>query len=177
MNTDYDFEFTLQLAGQCPSGKNAITITRMGHRFPNQRFVDWRFDAMKQLFAQLKEIKAELPFSFPVEVEVEYTAKDRIRRDVPGIVDALWHLLEKVGVVTDDTFLSGFGQRLLFIHKGVNKYEAGVIITIRGNYGSSAPLYKKQKRVRAKNKLGRINVRTCGASRKKSLARRNFVRN
>jgi hypothetical protein len=37
------------LYGQLPSGKNAIKITRTGKRYPDQRFVLWRANAMAQL--------------------------------------------------------------------------------------------------------------------------------
>jgi len=38
-------------------------------------------------------------------VRLDYVAEDRRRRDFPAICDALWHALERAGVVTDDTLL------------------------------------------------------------------------
>jgi len=83
------------LYGQIPSGKNAVMITRSGQRYPGKRFKLWRDEAMKQL----PEIQ---PFTGPVRMDVEYTPGDNRRRDVPGILDALCHLIEKSGIVLDD---------------------------------------------------------------------------
>jgi Holliday junction resolvase RusA-like endonuclease len=38
----------------------------------------------------------------PVKLYVLYTPGDRRRRDVPGMLDAILHLLEKAEVVEDD---------------------------------------------------------------------------
>lgn len=162
-----DFEFQLKISGQCPSGKNAVIVTRAGHRFPSARFVEWRQQAMNEVFLQLKKLKVELPIKNAVDVYIEYTPKDRIRRDAPGIIDALWHLIEKVGVVSDDTFLAGHGHKLTFFNTGVDKKNPGAVITIRGNHESSLPLYKKQSRTGSKRKPRRSNARTTRRGRKK----------
>lgn len=147
MTTDFDFQ--LHISGQCPSGKNAVIVTRGGHRFPNKRFVDWRQLAMDEVFPQLHKLDVKLPLQHPVNVSIEYIARDRIRRDKPGIEDALWHLLEKVNVVSDDTFLGGYKCESHFYNKGVDKKNAGVTIRIWGDYGNTEPLYKKQSRQRS----------------------------
>lgn len=83
---------------QIPSGKNRIIITRTGHRFPEKRFSNWRKAAIESIAPQI------LPFEDTAEVKmfVSYTPGDRIRRDVTGMMDAIFHLVEKVGIVTDD---------------------------------------------------------------------------
>jgi len=91
------------LKGQMPSGKNSVIVTRTGHRFPAKRFVDWREDAMAQLKHQ--RIDSTAPFEGPCTVEVGYARGDLRRRDVPGMIDALCHLLEKYGIVKDDSQL------------------------------------------------------------------------
>lgn len=164
-----DFNFVLQISGQCPSGKNAVIVTRAGHRFPSARFVEWRQAAMNELFPQLKQLEVKLPITNPVDIEIEYTPKDRIRRDAPGIIDALWHLIEKVGVISDDTYLAGHGCQLTFLNTGVDKKNPGVKIVIRGNYASSLPLYKKQSRVRIKRKPRRLDARKTRRVRKKTM--------
>lgn len=164
-----DFEFQLKISGQCPSGKNAVIVTRAGHRFPSARFVEWRQQAMNEVFLQLKKLKVELPIKNAVDVYIEYTPKDRIRRDAPGIIDALWHLIEKVGVISDDTFLAGHGHTLTFFNTGVDKKNPGALITIRGNHESSVPLYKKQSRVGNKRKPRRTNARKTRRSRKTAM--------
>ena len=92
---------------QCPSGKNAITITRTGLRFPNKRFVEWRKEASKYITYKGK------PIDTPVSVRLVYTAGDLRKRDIPGIIDAIWHLLEYNGVVADDALLGGLGQSVI----------------------------------------------------------------
>jgi len=165
-----DFQFMLEISGQCPSGKNAVIVTRAGHRFPSARFVTWREAAMKEVLPQISGMEdIKLPISFPVTVEIWYTAKDRIRRDMPGIQDALWHLLEKCNVVSDDTFLGGWGEDSIFHNKGVDKNNAGVKITIRGSYASAMPVCKKQLRIRTKGKSKRANVSKIRGLRKKTL--------
>jgi Holliday junction resolvase RusA-like endonuclease len=121
----------LYLKGQCPSGKNAVVVTRTGHRFPAKRFKEWREDALLQLKPQLTKWKDCLPFNRPISIQVYYTTKDLRRRDVPGILDAIWHLLEKANIVTDDTFLGGHGEQVLFHNRGkVIKPE--IIIKLMG---------------------------------------------
>lgn len=91
------------LYGQCKSGKNSIKITRQGFRYPTPAFRAWRDDALEQLKKQwgnkptitAKRIKAV----------VLYWPSDKRRRDAPGIQDALWHCLERAGIVADDANL------------------------------------------------------------------------
>ncbi len=155
------FEWVFKLTGQCTSGKNAVIVTRTGKRFPAQRFVLWRKDMLEQIAPQMEAFMARypnlLPMDFPISVKIEYTAKDRIKRDVPGIVDALWHLLEKVGIVTDDTYLAGYNRQLHFSNKGVDKNNNGVIITIKGNYDTNVPA--KGRPSRSKRKQSRVGRR------------------
>lgn len=85
--------FTLD--GQMKSGKNLVQVTRTGQRYPKKGFKVWR-DAM------LKQIPKDAPFEGPVALIVDYVPGDLLRRDAPGILDALCHLLEKGGVLFDD---------------------------------------------------------------------------
>lgn len=153
------FELNFDLVGQCTSGKNAVIVTRSGHRFPAKRFTEWRADMMEQLAPQLVNSPVDLPLGFPVDVEVWYTAKDRVRRDAPGIIDAIWHLLEKSGVVSDDTFLAGLGAQLHFVNKGVNKEQVGLKIIIRGKNESTPEILKGKSGVRRKKRPTRQNRR------------------
>jgi hypothetical protein len=90
------------LLGQMPSGKNAVKITQTGKRYPEARFVKWREGA----FEDLRRWK--VPSSISNEtylVCVDYYPGDFRRRDAPGIIDALCHLLERWGFVSDDCLL------------------------------------------------------------------------
>lgn len=83
------------LAGQHPSGKNQIGL-RVGalgsiHKYPKARFEAWRGSAYAQLDRQRG---AWAKLTTPARVTVSYTKGDLLRRDVPGMEDALCHLLE-----------------------------------------------------------------------------------
>ena len=94
---------TLKFTGQIRGGKNNMIVTRTGHRFPKPEWAKWRD-------LSVKEIKAQLPKDFqmltePTAIRMDYLASDKRRRDMPAIIDAIFHVLEKAGVVKDDTLL------------------------------------------------------------------------
>jgi len=93
----------LRLTSQVRGGKNGMGVTRTGRHYAKPTFKRWRDDAVRQIHQQL-------PFPWtaiavPCNVRIDYVAEDRRRRDFPAICDALWHALERAGVVTDDTLL------------------------------------------------------------------------
>lgn len=91
---------TLYLTGQIPSGKNQVLMTRDGRKYPNARFKAWREEAARQLRGQRLR---RTPYQHRLKIEVSYTPGDKRKRDVSGILDALFHLLERVGLVKDDS--------------------------------------------------------------------------
>lgn len=56
----------------------------------------WKADALHQIGHALQ------PFTGPCWIDIDYYPGDRIRRDAPGIQDALFHVLEEAGIVLDD---------------------------------------------------------------------------
>jgi Holliday junction resolvase RusA-like endonuclease len=109
---------TLYLSGQMVSGKNQIQIAcRKGRpcRYPNKRFEAWKQDMSHQILTQLMALplkdKPQLPLRGDVSLSVSYVPGDRHRRDVSGMADALFHLLEHVGIVEDDYQI----KRLYFV--------------------------------------------------------------
>lgn len=96
---------TLKLSGQIPSGKNAVKITRTGQRYPDNRFKEWRNEALHQWAKQVLGFHQSVknwPITDPVTLIIDYTPADQRRRDMPGMLDALCHLLEKAEIVKDD---------------------------------------------------------------------------
>lgn len=96
-------DFRLYFDGQIRGGKNNIIITRTGRRFPKPEWAKWRDTAVAS-------VKSQLPAGFkmierPVNVHLDYFAGDKRRRDMPAIIDAIFNVLEKAGVVADDTLL------------------------------------------------------------------------
>lgn len=93
----------LVITGQIRGGKNNICITRTGRRFPNKEWAKWRD-------AAVSEIKRQLPTCFkpmdiPINMRLNYIAGDKRRRDMPAILDSIFHIVERAGVVVDDTLL------------------------------------------------------------------------
>ena len=93
----------LVICGQIRGGKNNMIVTRTGLHFPKPEWAKWRDEAVRG-------IKEQLPRNFtaitePVNVRLEYVAGDHRRRDFPAICDSIWHVMEKAGVVQDDTLL------------------------------------------------------------------------
>ncbi len=91
------------IEGQILGGKNNMIVTRTGHRFPKPAWAKWRN-------ATVAAVKAQIPAGFkpydaPVNARLTYVAGDRRRRDMPAIIDSIFHVLEKAGVVTDDTYV------------------------------------------------------------------------
>lgn len=92
-------------------GKNNVQITRTGHRYPNKTFAAWREEAVRQIrqAGSLIELsKGEKPATFTLpwhcrcEAIIDYTPGDLKVRDVPAMMDALWSVLVKAGVLADD---------------------------------------------------------------------------
>jgi Holliday junction resolvase RusA-like endonuclease len=78
-------------------------VTKSGRHYAKPTFKRWRDDAVRQIHPQL-------PFPWtaiavPCNVRLDYVAGDKRRRDMPAVLDAVWHVLEKAGVVADDTLL------------------------------------------------------------------------
>ena len=93
---------TLTITGQIRGGKNAIRTTQTGQRYPTKTFKDWSAKACLQIWEQTglpHEIK---PFDEPLWININYWPGDARVRDIPAIVDALFHVLEAAGVVVND---------------------------------------------------------------------------
>lgn len=116
---------SLTLWGQIRGGKNNLIVTRSGHRFPRPEWAKWR-DEM------VSSIKSQLPPNFKTietdcRIAVEYWAEDRRRRDMPAIIDSIFHVLEKAGVVRDDTLLW-----VVRSSRGYDKANPRATITLEG---------------------------------------------
>lgn len=111
------------LNGQIPSGKNSVKTTRTGHRYPNQRFVGWREDAFCQIREQVPHYKA---FSGPTMALFSYFPGDLRRRDVPGMVDALFHVLERFGLIVDDSLF----QQVCWVQMPIDRDKPRVVINL-----------------------------------------------
>lgn len=94
-------EFTLY--GTQVSGKNALRVDpRTHHHYAQPRFERWRSAMSMQINRQFGALPI---FRQPVKITVRYTPGDRYRRDSTGILDALYHLLEHVRMLKDDSLV------------------------------------------------------------------------
>ena len=97
----------LTINGQVPGGKNGIKTTAMGGRYPSKRFAAWRDDAKAQVERQLSRIQFHSPIKVKCRYDVKVYQSDNRRRDVPSMMDAVWHVLENTDILEDDYFLRG----------------------------------------------------------------------
>lgn len=118
----------LKISGQIYGGKNNMKISKTGRHYPNKSWSIWRDSKVYEVKQQLKKLKDFDTITEPVSVEIHYTNGDNRRRDIPAIIDSIWHILEKCNVVSDDTLLGN--PNFLFFHRGLDKKNAGVEIII-----------------------------------------------
>ena len=91
------FEFTIH--GPIKGGKNHVGITRTGRRYPLKAWAEWRDQVVAELrvlFPNPEMIRA------PARMVARYWNKDLKRRDVPAMVDAIFHCIERAGLIEDD---------------------------------------------------------------------------
>lgn len=106
-------------------------ITRTGHRYPKKEWAEWRDQMVITLNAQAIALGLLcFPLVKPCVVHVFCWYVDKRRRDAPGMQDALWHCLERSGIVKDDSLLA----EVHWIPLGIDKLNprAEIIIEIKG---------------------------------------------
>ena len=101
----------LILTEQIPSGKNAMGVRRDGRHYPNARFESWRSIAVCELMKQKVKLPLmqhmQLPLLGDVTVTISYRPFDNTVRDLPGMLDALWHLLTHAQIIQNDGQIKG----------------------------------------------------------------------
>lgn len=113
------------LEGKTKSGKNSIVVTRSGHRFPTKSWAAWRDKAVSSIKKQMALNNGTM-YTERVKGTFYYTKGDLIRRDVPGMVDAIFHALERAGVVKDDALIVEVEWHDL----GLNRTNPGIEFTL-----------------------------------------------
>lgn len=82
-------------------GKNNFGVTRKGIHYPKSGFVKFRNECLSQIYSQ-KPLKS---FLSPVCMRIWYNPPDKRKRDSTAILDALFHILEKAGILKDDSLV------------------------------------------------------------------------
>ena len=103
-----DAKLKLVLQGFMVSGKNQQKVeystTKTGKvrrtLYPNDRFKDWRTDMAYQIIGQKPHAFA--PMKGRLGVAIQYWPGDRVIRDNPGMLDALYHLFKYCNLIEDD---------------------------------------------------------------------------
>ncbi len=93
----------LRINGQIRGGKNNMIVTRDGKHVANKDWARWRDSAV--LAVQLQLPPDWRPITEAAPIMLDYVASSHQRRDQPAILDSIFHVLEKAGVVKDDTLL------------------------------------------------------------------------
>ena len=120
---------TFQLFGQMPSGKNQIqTVWKNGVfiKYPNKRFKAWRKECLLQLHPQCQLERAYLPLESTIRLRCDYTPGDARVRDVSGLIDALFHVIVKAGIVTDD----GLVHEVIWQRRAIDRKNPGLTFTV-----------------------------------------------
>lgn len=135
----------LVLHGQLPNGKNRIGIrqeeaevpfkTGKSRRHPYPRFDRWRRDAEKQVLLQVGQWRASLPIAVPMLMYVWCWSSDRRIRDRSGMEDALFHLLERAGIISND----GLVEDPLWRTMPMDKQDPRVVIVLRPYFPLQSP--------------------------------------
>ena len=97
---------SLTIPGPIKGGKNNMGITRTGRHYPLPAWASWRDGVVLLLKGQNRD---KLLFDSPASVEARYWRGDNRRRDIPAMIDSVWHCLERAGIVADVE--SGIAQR------------------------------------------------------------------
>ena len=112
----------LTIFGQIRGGKNHMQIGANGRHYPNRSWAIWRDATVNFLLAQ----RCGVCFENPCSVTVRYWSGDRRRRDVPGMIDAVCHCLERAGIVKDDALCEDWE----WTHLGLDRDRPKVDIVI-----------------------------------------------
>lgn len=139
--------YTLQYVGKILSKKNRHIVARIGGRtavLPDMEAKKNETDIAMQFSTQMRQdenlrhktykdktwlvMEAERA-SATYEIEITITQADGIRRDLDNQTSTLMDALVKAGAIPDDC--RKFVRKITVIDGGVNKEQAGAIITIQ----------------------------------------------
>jgi len=109
------------IQGQVRGGKNNMIVTRKGLHFPRPEWKRWRDDAVMQVQRMFRV--DEPVFTEPCSARILYVAGDRRRRDMPAVMDAIWHVLERARIVADDSLIQHISEWVMEYDKQNPRFE------------------------------------------------------
>jgi Holliday junction resolvase RusA-like endonuclease len=83
-----------------------MQMTRTGHHYPKPEWAEWRNRTVDSIMEQWGRNSQVRTISEPMIMKVDYWAGDKRRRDVPGMIDAIFHCLERGEFVRDDSLIT-----------------------------------------------------------------------
>ena len=89
----------LEITGPIKGGKNNYLVLRNGMHVPRPAWKMWRDEVVARLAEQGQKFEC---ITVACDVTIDYRAGDMRRRDIPAIVDAIFHCLERAKILTDD---------------------------------------------------------------------------
>lgn len=117
--------FEFKIHGPIKGGKNAVQITRSGHRYPNPKWAAWR-DQIVNGIQELWLKSGYAIFDKPCFIHIIYIPADLKRRDTPAMLDSIYHCLERAEIVKDDCLI----QRVHWEPLPKDKDKAGASIIL-----------------------------------------------
>ena len=117
---------TFCIYGIIRGGKNHIGITRTGRRYPLKNWAIWRDDMVRQLKNLV--IQDLVPYDKTCKIVFNYWTGDHRRRDVPAMLDSLFHCFERAGIIEDDSLF----KSVTWYYRGYDKKNPRVEIEIQG---------------------------------------------
>lgn len=94
------YTFELKFKKISGIGKNNFGVTRNGIHYPKKNFINFRGEAIRQIIKQLpsnfRTIKNEC------KLNIIYCPADKRTRDATAIIDAIFHIFEKAGIIEND---------------------------------------------------------------------------
>jgi Holliday junction resolvase RusA-like endonuclease len=112
------------ITGQVRGGKNAIRTTRQGHRYPSKVFEKWSTQAVAEVREQ---DQFHNTLTIPLGVSFDYTPGDARIRDIPAIIDAVFHVLERAEIVASDNQFRRIGH---YYQHPVNRQHPLIVVEL-----------------------------------------------
>ena len=112
-----------EIRGQIRGGKNNMIVLRNGMHIPKPEWARWRDEVVSSMLKQKAPHQPRFPIEERVSLRIDYIPGDLRRRDVPAILDSIFHCLERAGIVKDDSQI----KDLVFSTGEKSKYPSTVI--------------------------------------------------
>ena len=113
------------IRGQVRGGKNNMLVLKNGMHIPNKAFVKWKKLVMPQIEEQFKGYSMITDRNY--KWVFRYTPGDLRRRDMPAILDAIFHVFEKCEVVEDDCMIKDADYKELALNREEPRIEITAI--------------------------------------------------